>query len=333
MHKSIKWWAVGSVLLLAALWGGPHAWAAGLENCGQGTVPGPCAVDDGVGTEYGVPVTLAVLANDRDRSGTGLHVTAVTTATHGLVTHHAGDSVTYTPQTGFSGADTFGYTVADGLGIEARGAVVVFVAAQQEQKPIVKPLDPQVENDEQFEQNVSLPDGTRVAITTTVVVPPGALPFTVAPTDTLSILYTPVLTPKGNVAEPPDVGVQVVRPRNAGGDGATRTAGGGVTDVTYAWTHLTFYLDMLYNGQSLLDTQLLHPITFTVTYDAALLGGLDEGTLAPYYWTQGHWSKAGVRVVARDRAHDRLVYTVDRIVGEISFFARGPFVFMPAVQR
>jgi hypothetical protein len=80
-------------------------------------------------------------------------------------------------------------------------------------------------------------------------------------------------------------------------------------------------------------TQLTHPMTITVTYNAAMFVGLDEATLAPYYWTQNGWSKAGMRVVARDAAHDRLVYSVDRIVGEISFFARPPFVFMPAVER
>jgi hypothetical protein len=49
--RTLAWWAVGSTMLLAALWAGPQAWAAELGTCGQGTVPGPCAVDDGAGTE------------------------------------------------------------------------------------------------------------------------------------------------------------------------------------------------------------------------------------------------------------------------------------------
>ena len=79
----------------------------------------PAAVDDAARTPFGTAVVIAVLANDTDADADDLAVTAVTTPASGSVTITSDDDgnntqVTYTPQSGHPGADTFDYTVSDG---------------------------------------------------------------------------------------------------------------------------------------------------------------------------------------------------------------------------
>ncbi len=76
----------------------------------------PIAVDDSAATPEDTPVTLDVLANDGDVDGDALTVTAVSTATHGLVTLNPDSSVTYTPDPDYHGTDSFSYTISDGHG-------------------------------------------------------------------------------------------------------------------------------------------------------------------------------------------------------------------------
>jgi hypothetical protein len=58
---------------------------------------------------------FAVLSNDSDPDGDALRIVAVTTAAHGSVTSTA-DHVTYKPDHGYVGTDTFSYKVVDGAG-------------------------------------------------------------------------------------------------------------------------------------------------------------------------------------------------------------------------
>jgi hypothetical protein len=337
--RTLAWWLAGSALLLCALWAGPGAWAAGLGSCGQATVPGPCAVDDGVGTQHDTPVVIRVLANDTDRSQTGLHVSEVNAAPHGTAVLNPDDTVTYTPTADFSGADEFSYAVEDGLGIKAQANVLVFVAAEQQQKPIVKPIDPKVDNEEEFTETVRLADGKSVAVTTTVQVPAGAFTLTLLPTDTLAIVFRPVVTPTGNVNVSPGTLVNLLVENSrtdvsaaglAAGPGAS---GAAPSQTAYRWTRLTFLLDALLNSRSLGRIGLAKSLTVTVTYDPVLLKGLDEATLIAYYWTGSTWSKAGMQVVERNLAKNEIVLSFDRIVGELSFFARSNLLFMPQLRR
>jgi hypothetical protein len=310
-------------MLLAALWAGPRAWAAELGTCGQATVPGPCAVDDGAGTEYGVDVVIPVLANDQDRSGTGLTLVSVTTPEHGTALANGDNTVTYTPADAFSGSDEFHYTVRDGLNITAEGVVVVMVAAQEQQQPIVKPVDPLTDTTNAFTNTVRMPDGTRLAVTTTVEVPAGAFTFTLRPTDTLAIVFQPVVTPTGNVNTPP-VGLLAAQLDPAQADVGV--------NVKFRWSRLSFWLDTLLNGQSLGRIGLLHPVTFVIGYDPSLMTNLNENTLVPYYWTGTAWSHEGVVVTNRNVNANRITFTVDRIVGELSFFARPNLLFLPSLR-
>ena len=86
----------------------------------------PVAVDDAATTRGDRPVTVDVLANDRDADGDTLTVTAAS-AQRGSVTINANGSLTYTPAAGFTGTDTISYTVGDGRGGTATAQLVVTV--------------------------------------------------------------------------------------------------------------------------------------------------------------------------------------------------------------
>ncbi|MBT1678577.1 Ig-like domain-containing protein [Curtobacterium aurantiacum] len=88
----------------------------------------PTAVADALRTaaNTALPISGATLTgNDR---GTGLTVTAHGRAEHGTVTEGTEPgSIVYTPAKGFSGADTFEYTVTDGAGRTSTATVTVVV--------------------------------------------------------------------------------------------------------------------------------------------------------------------------------------------------------------
>ena len=76
----------------------------------------PVAVADTATTAEGESVDIAVLANDSGDDGDTLSVSAVGLAGNGTAAKTSGSttSVTYTPNTGFAGFDSFTYTVSDG---------------------------------------------------------------------------------------------------------------------------------------------------------------------------------------------------------------------------
>ncbi|MHB0878097.1 MAG: Ig-like domain-containing protein, partial [Anaerolineae bacterium] len=90
----------------------------------------PLAVDDDFALVAGEAATLAVLANDADPDGDPLTVVAVTQGTGGTVAiAPGGGAVIYTAAAGFSGSDSFSYTVGDGYGGTDVATVAVTVAA------------------------------------------------------------------------------------------------------------------------------------------------------------------------------------------------------------
>ena len=77
------------------------------------------------------PVTINVLANDRDRDGDRLHLVSVAPTSRKGGTVQVDPSnpqrVRYTPKAGFTGLDEFTYQIDDGHGGHAVGTVFVFV--------------------------------------------------------------------------------------------------------------------------------------------------------------------------------------------------------------
>ncbi len=95
-----------------------------------GTNDAPVAAADSGSTAFNTPFVVSaatLLANDTDPEGDALTLTAVGGATNGVVGLNAGQ-VTFTPNSGFSGAASFTYTVDDGHGGTATGHVNVNVA-------------------------------------------------------------------------------------------------------------------------------------------------------------------------------------------------------------
>ncbi len=86
----------------------------------------PVAVADTATSDKDAAVTINVLANDTDSDGSlnASTVQITTNPTHGSVTIGTGGSVTYTPTAGYSGQDTFAYTVADNQGAVSTPAEV-----------------------------------------------------------------------------------------------------------------------------------------------------------------------------------------------------------------
>ena len=88
----------------------------------------PAPLNDISVTFEATAVQVAVLGNDHDPDGDLLAVTAVGAAAHGT-TGHDGTRVTYTPEPGFTGSDSFTYSVGDPAGAEAIATVTVTVTA------------------------------------------------------------------------------------------------------------------------------------------------------------------------------------------------------------
>jgi hypothetical protein len=73
--------------------------------------------------------------NDSDPDGDTLIITAVGTPAHGSASFTS-TSVTYKPATGFSGGDSFGYTISDGRGGTASSTISVTVAPRPNHSPV-----------------------------------------------------------------------------------------------------------------------------------------------------------------------------------------------------
>jgi hypothetical protein len=107
--------------------------SAGLSTTGTVNVTlnaPPVAGADAFTGQANVAVTGNVLTNDTDPDGGTLSVTAQNLATaHGTVVLNTDGSFVYTPASGFSGADSFAYTVSDGSGGSAGATVSLTIAA------------------------------------------------------------------------------------------------------------------------------------------------------------------------------------------------------------
>src|SRR5207249_859385 len=86
----------------------------------------PIAADDRASTRPGIEVGIPVLANDSDSDGNPLTISSFTQPANGTVTFSA-NVATYTPSPGFSGTNTFTYTITDSRGGSATGHVSVTV--------------------------------------------------------------------------------------------------------------------------------------------------------------------------------------------------------------
>lgn len=88
----------------------------------------PIAANDAANVQAGNTVVINVLKNDSDPDGNPLTVTGIPTGpAHGTTVVNANGTISYTANTGFSGSDSFIYTISDGQGGVALASVNVTV--------------------------------------------------------------------------------------------------------------------------------------------------------------------------------------------------------------
>lgn len=90
----------------------------------------PVAANDSISTALNTALTFDPRGNDSDTDGDTLTIIAKTDGANGTVAIiSAGTQLTYTPNTGYTGADSFTYTISDGFGGSATGTVNATVTA------------------------------------------------------------------------------------------------------------------------------------------------------------------------------------------------------------
>ncbi len=92
----------------------------------------PSAYDDTATTQADTDVIIPVLDNDDDPDADDLTVVSTTEPSNGTVTINADNTITYTPDSGFtSGEDTFSYTISDGNDGSDTATVTITVSSVQ----------------------------------------------------------------------------------------------------------------------------------------------------------------------------------------------------------
>jgi hypothetical protein len=101
----------------------------------------PLAVDDSASTDHGTPVDVAVLANDIEPLGgpLAIHSFATPTSRGGTVVGTPA-GLRYTPAPGFSGTDTFVYSVRNDAGVESQPATVTIAVGSDDLAPVITRL-------------------------------------------------------------------------------------------------------------------------------------------------------------------------------------------------
>ncbi|MDA0789158.1 MAG: Ig-like domain-containing protein [Proteobacteria bacterium] len=102
----------------------------------------PVAVDDFLATGQGVALTIdlsTLTANDSDPDGDSLAIGSVGQPANGVIIDQGNGTVLYTPASGFSGNDSFSYTLIDGNGGTDTGVVNITVTAPVNVAPVAGP--------------------------------------------------------------------------------------------------------------------------------------------------------------------------------------------------
>ncbi len=100
-----------------------------FESTGGEANEPPAAFDDSAVTAEDTPVAIDVLANDTDTENDPLTVSGLSPPGSGAVALNPDQTVTYTPDPGFSGTDSFTYKAHDGRSESNAATVTVTVSA------------------------------------------------------------------------------------------------------------------------------------------------------------------------------------------------------------
>ena len=98
----------------------------------------PIAVNDHYETDFETAITRNIVNNDKDTDGDVLSLVRNTEPANGSLTVN-GNEIKYTPTNGFSGTDSFEYTIQDEHGIEDTAIVTIKVNDNSNQAPFISP--------------------------------------------------------------------------------------------------------------------------------------------------------------------------------------------------
>lgn len=107
-----------------------QAGGGGGGGGGGGVVNSVDAVNDAVSTTQNIPVTINVFANDLDPQGDAFTLTTPliqTQTSNGRVVCNAQGYCVYTPNSGFTGTDSFSYTIIDSKGAVDTATVTITI--------------------------------------------------------------------------------------------------------------------------------------------------------------------------------------------------------------
>ena len=270
----------------------------------QEVPPRLAARNDAAGTLQGEAVQIDPLANDIDAAGAGLVVAAVEQPVSGSVAIDSGDkTVTYTPDPAFSGVVTFTYTARDSNAAVDSALVAVVVSARD-----VTGVAPQigvVDN-----ESGSTHDFDSGSFQVQVQMPAGSYPGPLGEKDIFYLVYTEVVTPTGDVNQPPG---------------------------SFTWAGMVFHLSAFVNGTDLGHFEFPQPVTLVIAYDPALLGELSEQLLTPYYWNSTTWVNDGMSITHIDTTAHRITIQIWHL-SEFALFSQPPldfpsYLYLPVVTN
>ncbi len=135
--------------------------------CVHDTNQGPDADDDMALLTDNAPAVIDVLANDSDPDGDAIFISGFSDPMNGTVTLNADGTFNYTPKDGFSGLDSFTYTIMDNNGGSDTATVKIFVP-QVNAAPVAADDNVSTQEDQPVVidalNNDSDPDGDMLAV-------------------------------------------------------------------------------------------------------------------------------------------------------------------------
>ncbi len=113
----------------------------------------PVAIDDTITTDENIPIDIAVLENDTDSDMQVLQLASTTTPTNGTIVENTNGTITYTPNAGFDGVDSFDYTITDGVDTSEAARVTITVI-DINQPPMVEDFEAMTNDLEAIKINI-----------------------------------------------------------------------------------------------------------------------------------------------------------------------------------
>ena len=102
-----------------------------------------------------------------------------------------------------------------------------------------------------------------------------------------------------------------------------------------AFAGVAFNLEAFIDGTLQEDFVFAKPVTMTIAYSEDDLVFLDEASLEVLFWGGSAWSAAGIMIVERDLANNRLVVTATHL-SDFALFAEDLLsnkIFLPLVPK